>query len=55
MERLRLSVGTELAFITEGEAAKPAVLLLHGTPNSSRMFREAYSKEDQPTGELDVR
>ena len=40
MERLRLSGGTELAFITGGEASKPAVLLLHGTPNSSRMFRE---------------
>jgi len=40
MERLRLSRGTELSFITEGEASKPAVVLLHGTPNSSRMFRE---------------
>ena len=40
MERLRLSGGTELAFITGGEVSKPAVLLLHGTPNSSRMFRE---------------
>jgi len=40
MERLRLSCGTELAFTTDGEASKPAVLLLHGTPNSSRMFRE---------------
>jgi pimeloyl-ACP methyl ester carboxylesterase len=40
MQRLRLSGGTELAFITEGNASKPAVLLLHGTPNSSRMFRE---------------
>ena len=39
-ERLRLSSGTELSFITAGEASKPAVLLLHGTPNSSRMFRE---------------
>lgn len=40
MERLRLSGGTELAFTTAGEASRPAVLLLHGTPNSSRMFRE---------------
>lgn len=39
MDRLRLSGGTELAFTTAGEASKPAVLLLHGTPNSSRMFR----------------
>lgn len=40
MERLRLSGGTELSFITAGEISKPAVLLLHGTPNSSRMFRD---------------
>ncbi len=40
MQRLRLSGGTELAFATAGEASRPAVLLLHGTPNSARMFRE---------------
>ena len=40
MQRLRLSGGSELAFVTAGDASKPAVLLLHGTPNSSRMFRE---------------
>lgn len=39
MDRLRLSGGTELAFRTAGEPSMPAVLLLHGTPNSSRMFR----------------
>jgi pimeloyl-ACP methyl ester carboxylesterase len=39
-QRLRLSVGTELSFLTAGEASKPAVLLLHGTPNSAQMFRE---------------
>ena len=39
-QRLPLSGGTELSFITAGEASKPAVLLLHGTPNSARMFRE---------------
>jgi pimeloyl-ACP methyl ester carboxylesterase len=39
-QRLRLSGGTELSFITAGVASKPAVLLLHGTPNSARMFRE---------------
>jgi pimeloyl-ACP methyl ester carboxylesterase len=38
-QRLRLSGGTELSFTTAGEASRPAVLLLHGTPNSSRMFR----------------
>lgn len=40
MERFRLSGGTELSFTTAGDASSPAVLLLHGTPNSSRMFRE---------------
>ena len=39
MDRLRLSGGTELAFRTAGDASRPAVLLLHGTPNSSSMFR----------------
>ncbi|CAN7726787.1 alpha/beta hydrolase [Variovorax paradoxus] len=38
-ERLRLSSGTELAFTTAGEASRPALLLLHGTPNSARLFR----------------
>ena len=40
MERLRLSGGAELAFATAGDASRPAVLLLHGTPNSARMFRD---------------
>jgi pimeloyl-ACP methyl ester carboxylesterase len=40
MKRLRLSGGSELSFAAAGEASKPAVLLLHGTPNSSQMFRE---------------
>lgn len=39
-DRLHLSGGTALSFITAGEATQPAVLLLHGTPNSARMFRE---------------
>ena len=39
-QRFRLSGGTELSFMTAGEASRPAVLLLHGFPNSSRMFRE---------------
>jgi pimeloyl-ACP methyl ester carboxylesterase len=38
-QRLRLSVGTELSFITAGESSTPAVLLLHGTPQSARYFR----------------
>ena len=40
MQRLRLSGGSELAYVAAGDSSKPAVLLLHGTPNSSRMFRE---------------
>lgn len=39
-QRLRLSFGTELSFVTAGDASKPAVLLLHGFPTSSRMFRD---------------
>jgi pimeloyl-ACP methyl ester carboxylesterase len=38
-QRLRLSGGTELSFITAGEQSKPAVLLLHGFPGSLRYFR----------------
>jgi pimeloyl-ACP methyl ester carboxylesterase len=40
VQRLRLSSGSELAFVTAGDRSKPAILLLHGTPNSSRMFRD---------------
>jgi pimeloyl-ACP methyl ester carboxylesterase len=39
-QRLRLSGGTELSFITAGEPSRPAVLLLHGFPSSARTFRE---------------
>jgi pimeloyl-ACP methyl ester carboxylesterase len=39
-QRLRLSGGTELSFVTAGDAAKPAVLLLHGFPGSADYFRE---------------
>ncbi len=45
--RLRLSGGTELSFITAGEASKPAVLLLHGFPSSARTFREVVSELSQ--------
>jgi pimeloyl-ACP methyl ester carboxylesterase len=38
--RLRLSGGTELAFITAGDTSKPALLLLHGYASSSRTFRD---------------
>lgn len=39
-QRIRLSGGTELSFITAGEASKPAILLLHGFPSSARTFRD---------------
>jgi pimeloyl-ACP methyl ester carboxylesterase len=39
-QRLRLSGGTELSFISAREASKLAVLLLHGPPSSARMFRD---------------
>jgi pimeloyl-ACP methyl ester carboxylesterase len=39
-QSLRLSGGTELSFITAGEASSPAVLLLHGSPSSAHMFRD---------------
>lgn len=37
--KVSLSSGGELSFITAGDASRPAVLLLHGTPNTARMFR----------------
>ena len=46
-QRLRLSGGTELSFIMAGKAAKPAVLLLHGSPSSARMFREVIPELSQ--------
>ena len=46
-QRLRLSGGTELSFITAGEAARPAVLLLHGSPSSAHMFREVIPELSQ--------
>jgi pimeloyl-ACP methyl ester carboxylesterase len=39
-QRLRLSVGTELSFVTAGDTSQPTVLLLHGSPSSARMFRD---------------
>lgn len=38
--RLRLSGGTGLSYLTAGEASKPCLLLLHGTPNAARMFQQ---------------
>lgn len=38
-QRFRLSGGTELSFITAGDASTPAVLFLHGFPGSAGYFR----------------
>lgn len=38
--RVSLPEGGELSFITAGDESRPAVLLLHGTPNTARMFRD---------------
>lgn len=46
-QRLRLSGGTELAFITAGEASKPTVLLLHGFPSSAHEFRDVIPELSQ--------
>jgi pimeloyl-ACP methyl ester carboxylesterase len=40
-DRVLLSGGTELSFITAGDESAPAVLLLHGFPSSARTFRDA--------------
>jgi pimeloyl-ACP methyl ester carboxylesterase len=37
-QRLRLSGGSELSFITGGDPSSPPVLLLHGFPSSARTF-----------------
>ena len=39
-KRMRTSGGTELAFVTAGDPALPAVLLLHGFPSSANTFRD---------------
>ena len=46
-QRFRLSGGTELSFITAGDASKPAVLLLHGFPGSAGYFREVVPELSQ--------
>jgi len=39
-KRMRVSNGTELAFVTAGDPSSPAVLLLHGFPSSANTFRD---------------
>ncbi|HJR74117.1 MAG TPA: alpha/beta hydrolase [Luteimonas sp.] len=43
-QHLRLSGGTDLAFVSAGDPAKPAVLLLHGFPSSADTFRDVIPK-----------
>lgn len=46
-QRLRLSGGTDLSFVTAGEPSKPALLLLHGFPSSARTFRHIVPELSQ--------
>ena len=46
-QRFRLSGGTELSFITAGDASRPAVLLLHGFPGSADYFRDVVPELSQ--------
>lgn len=43
-QRLRLSSGTELSFLTAGEPSQPALLLVHGFPNAARMFEPVMAE-----------
>jgi pimeloyl-ACP methyl ester carboxylesterase len=38
--QMRLSGGTMLSYVTAGDPSNPAVLLLHGVPNSASNFRD---------------
>ncbi|HYC69829.1 MAG TPA: alpha/beta hydrolase [Opitutaceae bacterium] len=42
-QRFPLPGGPELSYLVAGDSSKPAVLLLHGLPNSARMFREVMT------------
>ena len=46
-QKLRLSGGTDLSFVTAGEPSKPALLLLHGFPSSARTFRHIVPELSQ--------
>lgn len=43
-QRLRLTGGTELSFLSAGDTSRPVVLLLHGFPNSARSFARVMAK-----------
>jgi pimeloyl-ACP methyl ester carboxylesterase len=46
-QRLQLSSGAELSFVTAGDASKPALLLLHGFPGSASYFRDVIPELSQ--------
>lgn len=43
IQRIRLSSGREMAVRIAGDPSRPALVLLHGFPNSSRMFQEVIA------------
>ena len=43
VKKVRLSSGREVAVRTAGDASRPALVLLHGFPSSSRMFRDVIA------------
>jgi pimeloyl-ACP methyl ester carboxylesterase len=43
LQSMRLSSGINLAFRSAGERSRPALVLLHGFPNSSRGFRDVIA------------
>lgn len=43
-EHYILSGGTRMSYLAAGDPARPTVLLLHGFPNSSEMFREVITE-----------
>ncbi|TKR30443.1 alpha/beta hydrolase [Luteimonas gilva] len=43
-KHLRLTGGTKLAFVSAGDPAAPAVLLLHGFPSSANTFRDVIPR-----------
>ncbi len=43
VQKIRLSSGGEMAVRTAGDASKPALVLLHGFPSSSRTFRDVIA------------
>ncbi|MER8411299.1 alpha/beta hydrolase [Mesorhizobium sp. M0140] len=44
IQKISLSSGGEVAVRTAGDVSKPALVLLHGFPNSSRMFSDVTAR-----------